>query len=610
MFAYYAGGITFAALEAHRVANGGSFASAVRAFEPWQSFVALPAALAVLYGFSTYARTAWRMTALRRAEGRAALRRAPGEFTGRIPNRVRRRSPAALAAYELPLGVMGFPGVGWLFAGFPFTASILLLGGPALTWAVIPAAFTPYGTGPLRTIGWKAELVWLPTMAIVSSALLYRAHLRRRRRLEGRPRTRRFAGGYRTRIKFGLGAIALLLISLPFVPAVAGIGGSSVRYSYEPRLTHEVTGQFLQTPRGPVKLFAWSDPQTTFPHDALRLHASDARTLLVRSAAVDAPSNYQLFDLDRGGSLPLRVVRRTPTSLALGLPARLRPGRFAFVASHEGMFGGRDYDYLAIVPPGAATSAISVDDGRTAPPVIDALLPLAAALVAFVFAGKLARSAVQRPAGQKILWGIGFLFFGVAAATEAVAHRAGWSPALFRGYYLAGGVLTVAYLGAGSAWMMLRPRVRDAMLGALLLASVAAGVAVALAPVHPALLAAAGSTRPPSNHALGGHAYLWAIALNSFGTLFLVGGSLLSIARRQRVRVNAWIAAGALVVALSTGLSRAGTYSLVYAGELLGIALMFAGFSFSGRPARARQKVSDTLKVSDTVPALVRQAPL
>jgi hypothetical protein len=129
---------------------------------------------------------------------------------------------------------------------------------------------------------------------------------------------------------------------------------------------------------------------------------------------------------------------------------------------------------------------------------------------------------------------------------------------------------------------------------------------------HATLLDAAGSTRPPSNHALGGHAYLWAIALNSFGTLFLVGGSLLSIVRRQRVRVNVWIGLGALVVALSTGLSRAGTYSLVYAGELVGIALMFAGFTFSfaGRPAPSRPKVSDTLKVSDTVPALVRQAPL
>jgi hypothetical protein len=76
--------------------------------------------------------------------------------------------------------------------------------------------------------------------------------------------------------------------------------------------------------------------------------------------------------------------------------------------------------------------------------------------------------------------------------------------------------------------------------------------------------------------------YLWAVALNSFGTLFLVGGSLYSIARRQRVRTNLWIGGGALVVALATGLSRTGTYSLVYAGELIGIAMMFIGFRLVG----------------------------
>jgi hypothetical protein len=76
--------------------------------------------------------------------------------------------------------------------------------------------------------------------------------------------------------------------------------------------------------------------------------------------------------------------------------------------------------------------------------------------------------------------------------------------------------------------------------------------------------------RPPVNSALGGHAFLWAIALNSFGTLFLVGGSLYSIARRQRIRPNLWIGGGALVVGLATGLSRADSYSLVYAGQLLG----------------------------------------
>ena len=142
----------------------------------------------------------------------------------------------------------------------------------------------------------------------------------------------------------------------------------------------------------------------------------------------------------------------------------------------------------------------------------------------------------------------------------------------------------MAFLGAGSAWLLLKQRARDLLLGGLLVAMVAAVIAVALAPVEHGTLAAASGVRPPANSALLGHAFLWAIALNSFGTLFLIGGSLLAIVRRQRVRTNVWIGAGALIVALSTGMSRAGTYSFVYAGELIGISLMFFGFRFAAGP--------------------------
>ncbi len=187
MAVYYAAGVAFAVVEARRVEGGSSFGAGVAALEPWQALVLVPGALAVLVGFGAFAGAAWRMAARQRAEGRAALVATPRVYSGTIPRRVRRRSPAALAAYELPLGLMGFPGVGWLFAGFPLAASILLMAGPAVTWAAIPVAFSPYGDGPLRSVGWKVELVWLPAMAMVSSALLYRAHARRRARLEGRP---------------------------------------------------------------------------------------------------------------------------------------------------------------------------------------------------------------------------------------------------------------------------------------------------------------------------------------------------------------------------------------------------------------------------------------
>ena len=181
------------------------------------------------------------------------------------------------------------------------------------------------------------------------------------------------------------------------------------------------------------------------------------------------------------------------------------------------------------------------------------------------------------------------VLFAVATTCEAIAQGSGWSPGLFRAYYLAGGVLAVAYLGAGSAWLQLPRWARDALAGALAVATLAAAVSVLLAPVDAGALAATPSGRPPENGALGGDAFLWAVALNSFGTLFLVGGALYSIVRRRRVRANVWIGGGALVLALSTSMSRAGEYSFMYLGELLGIALMFCGFALVGqrrRPAR------------------------
>src|SRR5207302_9185345 len=246
--------------------------------------------------------------------------------------------------------------------------------------------------------------------------------------------------------------------------------------------------------------------------------------------------------------------------------------------------------YLRIVPPGGPVTAISSRPRAKAPAILDALLPLCAALVALAFAFLLLRSLLRRPSGEKALWAAGFVLFGIAAGCEASAQRAGWSPGLFRTYYLAGGVLTVAYLGGGSAWLLLPKRGRDVLLGALLAATAAAAVTVALAPVSQGVLAATEDGRPPVNSALGGHAFLWAIGLNSFGSLFLIGGSLYSILRRQRIRPNVWIGSGALVVAMATGLSRAGSYNFVYAGELLGIALMFSGFAFVGKkPAPTNQ---------------------
>jgi cbb3-type cytochrome oxidase subunit 1 len=587
---YYAAGIAFSAAAAVRVRAGSGFGPAVAALQPWPALVLVPAALAAGVAFGAYAVAAWRLTDGDRREGRARLRAAPGLYTGRLPRRVRRLRPAALAAYELPMGLLGFPGVGWLFAGFPVAALVLLTAGPALAWAVIPLAFSPFGEGPLRHVGWQVEFAWLPLSALASAAMLHRAHRRRLARVEAPHRpapARRRPGGSRAPVIGALGTIALVLVALPFVPAVTGIGLKTFRYSYEPRFTKEITGAFVTTPRGNVRLLAWRDPQSPYPADALRVKSGSVDGLVLRAAAVDRPGAYRLFDVDRGTAVPLAVRQRSHTSLALA-PARPLPAsRYLLVATHEGMFGDRDFIYLRVVPPGSAVTPIGGGPDTSVPAVAGTLLPVAASLLALLFTILLLRSYRQRRAGQKLLWAGGFALFAVATASQAIAQGSGWSAGLFRGYYLCGGVLTVAWLGAGSAWLQFSPRWRDVLAGGLAVATLAAAAAVALAPVDAAALAHAPSGGPPANSALGGHAFLWAIALNSFGTVFLLGGALYSIARRRRVRANLWIAGGALVLALSTSMTRAGEYSFVYAGELVGLALMFAGFNLTGAKRRA-----------------------
>src|SRR5207248_6017667 len=118
--------------------------------------------------------------------------------------------------------------------------------------------------------------------------------------------------------------------------------------------------------------------------------------------------------------------RRSATTLSLSPAGRLRPGRYAFVAAHEGMFGGRDYDYLTVVGAGEPVTAISSSGRTSSPAVADALLPLAAALVALLFAVRLGSSALRRTGGQKWLWALGFAFFALRSEERRVGKVGRW----------------------------------------------------------------------------------------------------------------------------------------------------------------------------------------
>jgi hypothetical protein len=214
-------------------------------------------------------------------------------------------------------------------------------------------------------------------------------------------------------------------------------------------------------------------------------------------------------------------------------------------------------------------------------------IPVCSAIVAMLFAARLGGGALARPAPHRIAWALGFALFAAGSAAEAYGASYGWSAVAFRLYYLFGGVLAVALLGLGSAWLHL-PRSWALVLTGAVAASVpAAAITVLAASVDHSALGVA-RLRPPPNDALNGLAFLWAIALNSFGTLLLVGGSVRSLLRRIRVASNVLILVGVLAVAASGTMTRTGSYADVYLAQLAGLVLIFAGVELAGRPRAAR----------------------
>jgi hypothetical protein len=209
---------------------------------------------------------------------------------------------------------------------------------------------------------------------------------------------------------------------------------------------------------------------------------------------------------------------------------------------------------------------------------VDALLAFAAALVSLRLSAELVRRYRRQRATELLVWAAALAAYAVAAGALAWGAAAGWSDAVFRVYYLAGGLLTAPLLGAGS--LLLSGR-RWALSVVLVYVGLAVGVAIAV-PLETGL---SGTDVPEAQDVLE----LWparvlAIVGNSLGTLAVVGVALATI--RRRPLGNALILAGVGVAALGSALGGLGVGALA---PLLALAalLLYAGFvAPTSRPRR------------------------
>lgn len=200
---------------------------------------------------------------------------------------------------------------------------------------------------------------------------------------------------------------------------------------------------------------------------------------------------------------------------------------------------------------------------------VDALLAFSATLIALRLSGDLVRRYRARRRPELAVWAAGLAAYALAAGALAWGAAAGWSDAAFRVYYLGGGLLTAALLGAGSLVLVRR---RWAVPVALVYTGLAIGVSVAA----PLQIELSGTEIPEAQDVLD----LWparvlAILGNSLGTLAVVVVALATF--RSRPVGNVFILAGVAVAAIGSGLAGLGIGALAPAIAVAAL-LLYAGF--------------------------------
>ncbi|MBN1371015.1 MAG: hypothetical protein JW987_03565 [Anaerolineaceae bacterium] len=214
-------------------------------------------------------------------------------------------------------------------------------------------------------------------------------------------------------------------------------------------------------------------------------------------------------------------------------------------------------------------------------------LPLASSVISFVFAFFILRRYWKKRGLHLLLWGVGMIFYGIGGFCEAYYGFFGWSPLIFRLWYLFGAILVAAWLGQGTVYLLARPLIAHILMGLLGICSIYALVVVFNAQLDPALMTKSVHT----GSELSGHAIVTPGVrtltpfFNLYGTVTLVGGALYSafIFWRKRVLLhraigNVLIAFGAILPAFGGTFSRFGIPGALYLSELLGAILLFLGF--------------------------------
>lgn len=214
------------------------------------------------------------------------------------------------------------------------------------------------------------------------------------------------------------------------------------------------------------------------------------------------------------------------------------------------------------------------------------LFPLAAALVSGVFSASLLRQFLDRRRPHQLAWGCALATFGAASLFASIGMFSGWTPALFRSYYLFGALVNVPILALGTLYLHLPRRMGHAA-ALLVAAAVVYGTAAVFGAELNVPVLEASQAIPMGSEVMAPGVRVLSRYYSYAGFVVVVAGAVWSAIRLARkpgerfkrlAQGNGLIALGTAVVAVASAFARHGQGSVFAVGLAAGVSVMYAGF--------------------------------
>lgn len=205
------------------------------------------------------------------------------------------------------------------------------------------------------------------------------------------------------------------------------------------------------------------------------------------------------------------------------------------------------------------------------------VFPVAATIIAAALASATWRAGSASPRGAALrIWSIALAQFGVATGAMAWGIAFGWTPLIYRIFYLTGAVLNVAWLALGTVWL-LAPRVVATVVNVLFIvaATIAAGIVMSTDLRSEAALA---GKLPEPAAVMTDVPRLFSRIYSIAGSVVVLGGLGWSVVRRRHAVGLGLLAAGVFLAAVASEMVRSGWVEAFSFGLAVAIGVMYLGF--------------------------------